>query len=272
MYGAIIGDMVGAPYEFDTKKQPKDLKLWSNNERYTDDTVMTVAVADALMKVSDNASEEEIKQRVIQSMRYFGFEYPHESYGIRFNQWLHSENPRPYNSWGNGAAMRISSVGWLYPTLERTLEVAKWVTEVTHNHEEGIKGAQCIAEAIFLSRSNKICYKDKQHLRNRLMDDFGYDLNRTCDEIRPTYQFNESCQETVPQALIAFFDGNDFEDVLRNAVSLGGDCDTLTCIACAVAEAYYGVPVEFKQEALKRLDYRLTEVLKKFSSEVVKCI
>ena len=269
MIGAIIGDMVGAPYEFETTKQPKNFKIWNGREHFTDDTVMTVAVADALLNISKDADEKTVKDAVVQSMQKWGRKYPYESYGIRFGQWLMLDDPQPYNSWGNGSAMRTSSIGWLYPTLERTLEVAKWVAEVTHNHEEGIKGAQSVSEAIFLARSNMICYKDKEHLKNRLMNDFGYDLNRNCDDIRPTYEFNESCQETVPQAMVAFFDGTDFEDVLRNAVSLGGDCDTLTCIACSIAEAYYHIPFAMREKAICRLTSDILGVIDKFYDRVL---
>ena len=260
MIGAIIGDVVGSPYEFSPTKQVKDFVLWQNGEHFTDDTVMTVAVADALSSLLTNVNEVDCKESVIHSMRFWANEYPLCIYGRAFTNWLISPNPQPYRSYGNGAVMRISSVGWLYPTLERTLEVAKWVTEISHNHEEAIRGAQCIAEAIFLLRTGM----SKEDLRKRLITDFGYDLSRTCDEIRPTYEFDMSCQGTVPQALAAFFEGHSFEDILRTAVSLGGDCDTLTCVACALAEVCYPIPKDIEREVLKRLPDSIKSVLNKY--------
>ncbi len=263
MYGAIIGDMVGSPYEFDQGRKVKDFgPLFIKRSVFTDDSVMTIAVAEALMDVGPEAAEEKIKSAVVKSMQKWGRKYPDAGYGGRFIGWLAEKDPKPYGSWGNGSAMRVSSVGWLYDSIERAREVAKWTAEVTHNHPEGIKGAEATASAIFLARKGR----SKDEIREYIIKEFGYDLSRTCDEIRPTYHHVESCQETVPEAVTAFLEGKDFEDVIRTAVSLGGDCDTLTCIAGGIAEAVYGVPENFKTECKKRLPKNMLEVLTNFSS------
>ena len=177
-----------------------------------------------------------------------------------FAQWLHMKNPQPYGSYGNGSAMRVAAAGWLYDTLEETWKTARLTAEVTHNHEEGIKGAECVASVIFLARTGKT----KEMIREFVTSVFGYDLSRTCDEIRPTYRHIESCQATVPEAITAFLEGESFEDVIRTAVSLGGDCDTLACIAGSMAEAFYGVPEELKTECRKRIEPEMLEVLYRF--------
>jgi len=262
MYGAILGDMVGAPYEFDRGAKSKDFPMWIESSQKTDDTVMTLAVANALLDTRYK-SNEEIKDAVIKSMQHFGKLYPWESYGMRFMGWLNKSNPEPYNSYGNGSAMRVSSAGWLFNTIDKTREVARLTAEVTHNHPEGIKGAESVASVIFLARTGH----SKDEIRPYVIDNFKYDLSKTCDEIRPTYHHVESCQETVPQAMTAFFEGVDFEDVIRNAVSLGGDCDTLTCIAGSMAEAYYPIPEDMKQEVRNRLPEDLLAVLDRFLDE-----
>lgn len=260
MYGAILGDMIGAPYEFDRGNKSKDFEVFNPQVHFTDDSVMTVAVADGLMKAGLDADEATIKREVIRSMKEWGRKYPSAGYGGRFIRWLLSSDDSPYNSWGNGSAMRVSSVGWLYNSIERTREVARWTAEVTHNHLEGIKGAECTASAIFFSRNGI----SKEGICVYTTEEFHYDLSRNLDEIRPYYHHVESCQETVPEAMTAFFEGEDYEDVIRNAVSLGGDCDTLTCIASAVAESYYGIPDEFKVECEKRLPDDMLAVVKRF--------
>lgn len=262
MYGAILGDMVGAPYEFDMGNKSKDFPMWIDSSRKTDDTVMTLAVADALLDTRYK-SNEEIKDAVIKYMQGLGELYPWEGYGTRFSWWLKKDNPEPYGSFGNGSAMRVSSAGWLFNTIEKTREVARLTAEVTHNHPEGIKGAESVASVIFLARNGY----DKTYIKKYVIDCFGYDLSKTCDEIRPTYHHVESCQETVPQAMTAFFEGVDFEDVIRNAISLGGDCDTLTCIAGSMAEAYYPIPEDMKQEVRKRLPEDLLAILDRFLNE-----
>lgn len=258
MIGAILGDMVGSPYEFDQGEKRKDFgPLFIEESQFTDDSVMTIAVAEGLMNAGRDADSDTIKKEVIKSMKAWGRKYPYAGYGGRFVWWLQLEDDSPYGSWGNGSAMRVSSVGWMYDTLERTREVARLTAEVTHNHPEGIKGAEATASAIFMARQ----HKSKEEIKKYIVDEFGYNLSRTLEEIRPDYHHVESCQETVPEAITAFLEGNDFEDVVRNAVSLGGDCDTLTCIASGIAEAYYGVPEEFKEECQKRLPDDARKVL-----------
>lgn len=257
MIGAILGDIIGSPYEFDQGNKTKDFPLFSRNSQFTDDTVMTVAVAQALLSIDQDADTETIRQAITVSMQKWGWEYPWAGYGSRFRYWLLADNPQPYNSWGNGSAMRVSSVGWMYDSLERTLEVAKATAEVSHNHPEGIKGAQATAAAIYLARNGS----GKESIRKYITESFGYDLTRTCDEIRPDYYHVESCQETVPEAITAFLEGKSFEDVIRTAVSLGGDCDTLTCIAGSIAEAFYGIPEELDIECQKRIPQEMLSVL-----------
>lgn len=261
MYGAILGDMIGAPYEFDQGDKSKEFPLFIPASEFTDDSVMTLAVAEALMDTKDG-DDDTIRAAVIRSMQKWGQKYPYAGYGGNFSGWLHSKDPQPYGSFGNGSAMRVSSVGWLYSTLERTRHVARLTAEVTHNHPEGIKGAEATACIIFLARQG--CTKDE--IREFIVQEIGYNLSRTCDDIRPTYHHVESCQETVPEAITAFLEGTFFEDVIRTAVSLGGDCDTLTCIAGSMAEAYYGVPTELKEECRKRLSKDLLEILDRFDS------
>ena len=246
MYGAILGDIIGSPYEFDRGNKTKDFPLFTKASTYTDDSVMTVAVLEALLSASEKGlldDELSTKELLIQSMKKWGRKYPWAGYGQRFFRWLASESEEPYNSYGNGAAMRVSSVGWLFTNLETTRKVAKWTAEVTHNHSEGIKGAESVAAAIYMARKAK----SKGEIKNYIINEFGYNLSRTCDEIRPGYYHVETCQKTVPEAVTAFLEGESFEDVIRTAVSLGGDCDTLTCIAGSIAEAYYGVPEELKK-------------------------
>ena len=182
-----------------------------------------------------------------------------------FHHWLKAQNPAPYNSFGNGSAMRVSSAGWLFSTLEETRRMARLTAEVTHNHPEGVKGAEAVASAVFLARTGS----GKEEIRQYITREFGYDLSRTCDEIRPGYRFSATCQKTVPEAVTAFLEGTSFEDVIRTAVSLGGDCDTLTCIAGSIAEAFYGVPIHLEAECKARLPEDMREVLRRF--ELARC-
>lgn len=263
MYGAIIGDMVGSPFEFDRGNKIKEFELFSSESEFTDDTVMTIAVAEALLEAGKAGRLDTIKALVVKSMQKWGKKYPYAGYGGRFRGWLQAENPQPYNSYGNGSAMRVSVAGWLYDSLERTREVARATAEVTHNHPEGIKGAEATAAAIFMARNGRT----KAEIKQYIVEEFRYDLSKTCDEIRPGYYHVESCQGTVPEAITAFLEGKDFEDVIRTAVSLGGDCDTLTAIAGSIAEAYYGVPEEMKEEARRRLPGEFVEVLNSFTEK-----
>ena len=260
MYGAILGDIIGSPYEFDMGDKAKDFPLFSEDSFFTDDTVMTIAVAEAFLDAPDD--EDAIRHRLIQSMQKWGHRYPGAGYGVRFSRWLDSKDPRPYNSWGNGSAMRVSAVAWLYNDLDTVRRMARLSADVTHNHPEGIKGAEATASAIFLARTG--C--SKAEIKAYIENEFCYDLSRTCDEIRPTYYHVESCQETVPEAITAFLEGESFEDVIRTAVSLGGDCDTLTCIAGSIAESYYGISDELKAQCHTQLDPELLEVLARFQA------
>ena len=258
MYGAILGDIIGSPYEFDMGDKTKDFPLFKKDSMFTDDSVMTIAVAEALL--CDTRDPERIKTRLVNSMKRWGRKLPDAGYGGMFYRWLFEDDPQPYGSFGNGSAMRVASAGWLYDTLEETRKMAGLTAEVTHNHPEGIKGAECVASVIWLARNGK----SKQEIREYVIREFGYDLSRTCDEIRPGYYHVESCQQTVPEAVTAFLEGESFEDVIRTAVSLGGDCDTLTCIAGSMAEAFYGVPEELKKECRKRIMPEMREVLDRF--------
>ena len=260
MIGAILGDMIGAPYEFDMGNKTKGFPLFSSGTEFTDDTVMTIAVAEALLDTLGK-SDEIIIEALVQSMQKWGRKYPNAGYGCMFSQWLITPDPQPYGSYGNGSAMRVSSVGWLFDDIETTRHIAALTASVTHNHPEGIKGAQATASAIFLA----ITGSSKAEIKSYIEKEFGYDLSRTCDEIRPTYHHVETCQETVPEAITAFLEGTDFEDVIRTTVSLGGDCDTLTCIAGGMAEAYYGVPADMEEKCRERITKDIAEVLERFN-------
>lgn len=259
MYGALLGDMIGAPYEFDRGNKSKEFPLFCENSRFTDDSVMTIAVAEALLD-SRFLDDDSIRAALIKSMRKWGKKYPDAGYGRKFLCWLREKDPKPYGSCGNGSAMRVSAAGWLFDTLEETREKARLTAEVTHDHPEGIKGAEATSGAIFLARTGR----SKEEIRDYIVQEFGYDLSRTCDQIRPSYYHNESCQKTVPEAITAFLEGTDFEDVIRTAVSLGGDCDTLTCIAGSIAEAFYGVPAILKAECKRRLPEDMAYILGRF--------
>lgn len=267
MFGAILGDIIGAPYEFDRGGKTKDFPLFKEDSQFTDDSVMTAAVAEALMD-TPGGTDDGIRAALIKSMQKWGRRYPDANYGARFSRWLWAEEPKPYFSCGNGSAMRVSAAGWLGDTLEEVRRLARLSSEVTHDHPEGIKGAEAVASAIFLARTGR----SKAEIKDFIVNEFGYDLSRTCDEIRPAYHHVETCQQTVPEALTAFFEGESFEDVIRTAVSLGGDCDTLTCIAGSVAEAFYGVPRELVKAAEERLDEALLGVERRLYGTIAKSI
>jgi ADP-ribosylglycohydrolase len=253
MIGAIAGDIIGSVYEHRPIKN-KDFPLFDQGCRFTDDTVLTVAIADAILKGWS------YREALID----IGRRYPQAGYGRAFYHWLHSEDPQPYNSWGNGSAMRVSPVGFAFSSQEDVLLQAKKTAEVSHSHPEGIKGAQATALAIFQARMGF----GKEQIRAHISKAFNYDLNRTVDEIRPTYSFDISCQGTVPEAIIAFLDSVSYEDAIRNAVSLGGDSDTQACITGGIAEAYYGgVPGNIRKQALDRLPSDLFEIIDNFCQE-----
>src|SRR3990172_9337297 len=239
MIGAIAGDIIGSVYERRPIKT-KDFPLFDCRCRFTDDTVLTVAIADAILTGGS----------YLRSVLEIGRCYPDAGYSGTFRRWLFSENPEPYNSWGNGAAMRVSPVGFAFSTENEVLKQAAETAQISHNHPEGIKGAQATALAVFLGRTS--C--DKQQIRQEITGRFGYDLNRTVEEVRPTYSFDVSCQGTVPEAIVAFLDSISYEDAVRNAVSLGGDSDTLACITGGIAEAFYGgVPDDIRQKVRESL-------------------
>ena len=261
MYGAILGDIIGSPFEFDRGDKTKDFKLFSRRSHFTDDSVMTLAVCEALLKVGQDVTVKEIEDAVISSMQSWGRRYPHAGYGGYFRRWLTARHPEPYNSYGNGSAMRVSAAGWLYDSLEKTRVVAKATANVTHNHPEGIKGAEATASAIFMARNGS----SKEEIKKYIENEFHYDLNRTLNEIRPGYHMDETCQKTVPEAIIAFLEAKDFEDAIRNAVSLGGDTDTLGAITGSIAEAYYGIPEWLITECRKRINKDMRIVLDDFN-------
>lgn len=278
MFGAIVGDIVGSVYEWHNIKT-KEFPLFRDDCFFTDDTVMTCAVADALM----NGGE---RDHLIDSMKKYGRMYPDAGYGGRFSHWLASDTREPYNSFGNGSAMRVSPCAWvmncgftartgLWPSNGR--ERAQLSAEVTHNHPEGIKGALAVADAIFMCRfyfgGHSMEYQApinddpeeiKRRIKNHIEEEYGYDLSRKLDDIRPGYQFDETCQGSVPEAIIAFLESTDFEDAIRNAISIGGDSDTIAAITGSIAEAAYGIPDWIKEKAYSYLDEPLKDVLRRW--------
>ncbi|MBQ9434458.1 MAG: ADP-ribosylglycohydrolase family protein [Synergistaceae bacterium] len=264
MLGAIVGDVVGSPFEFDRNRKTahsRDYPLVSELSYVTDDSILTLAVARGIMQAiptrGQDVSDADFEKGIAESMRLLGNKYPHAGYGVRFMHWLMYNKPQPYNSCGNGSAMRVSPVAWAFESLEEVEHFAEVSAAISHNHPEGIKGAQATAGSIFLARTGH----SKQEIRDYVVRRYGYDLSRTLDEIRPTYHHVETCQETVPEAITAFLEGKDFEDVTRGAVSLSGDSDTLTAIACSIAEGYYGIPEEICEMVMPKLDDYLTDLL-----------
>ena len=261
MYGAILGDIIGSPFEFDRGDKTKEFDLFTKGCDFTDDSVMTIAVGEALLAVGTEATVKKIEETVVTIMQDWGKRYPYAGYGGRFRYWLRERNPKPYGSYGNGSAMRVSAVGWLYDSLERTREVARATANVTHNHPEGIKGAEATASAIYMARNES----SKEEIKEYIEREFHYNLDRTLDEIRPGYHMDETCQRTVPEAIIAFLESKDFEDAIRNAVSLGGDTDTLGAITGSIAEAFYGISAVLIAECRSRIDEGLmTDILDEF--------
>ena len=257
MIGAIIGDVVGSRFEFHNYLD-KDFEFYNRSCRFTDDTVMTCAIAQALMDSKPDYSD--LSEKAVEAMQLIGRRYPNCGYGARFINWMFSNNPQPYNSYGNGSAMRVSPVGFAARDIEEAKMLARKVTCVSHNHPEGMKGAEATAVAITMARQGE----SKDEIR-RVMEDY-YDLDVTVDEYREHWKGHgrEICQVSLPQALVCFFEGEDFEDVIRNCISIGGDSDTIAAIAGGIAEAYYGVPEELVKGARKYLDKRLLKVLDEF--------
>lgn len=272
MLGAIIGDIVGSVYEYENHKST-EFEFFDEECEFTDDTVLTVAVADWLL--SDKAcAEVELQKKLVD----YAKNYIESGYGLHFLMWiLHPKKEvgedgspievrRPYDSYGNGSAMRCSAVGWMFDTLEETERVAAISASVTHNHPEGVKGAQATAAAIFMARSGS----SKEEIRSYIESKYGYGLNCTCDEIRPIYEYDVTCQGTVPEAIIAFLESTDYESAIRLGVSLGGDTDTLCCITGGIAEAYYKhIPKEMAEKALSYLPEGFVRVLQKMKEETV---
>lgn len=259
LYGAIFGDIVGSLYEWDNIKT-KDFELFDEDSFFTDDTVMSIAVACALNECRGNY--DTLSQIATGFMQMLGMRYFDAGYGFNFKQWLCSENPQPYNSFGNGAAMRISAVAYFAKSLQEVKELSYKITSVSHNHPEGIKGAEATAVAIFMALQGK----SKEEIKEYIVKNY-YPIDFTLDDIRPTYEFNETCQETVPQALEAFFEAENFEDAIRNAISIGGDSDTIAAICGSIAEAYYGVPEDVKKFTQEKLDNNLREKLIKIEKK-----
>jgi len=250
MLGAIAGDIIGSVHEFNSTKSV-DFDLFVPGSKFTDDTVLAVAVADCLMNGLD----------YVDAFHEYFVAYPSAGYGLRFFHWASQGRRDPYNSYGNGSAMRVPAVGYAFDTLEQVLAEAARSAQVTHNHREGIKGAQATAAAVFMARRGE----SKRGIRDFLERRFGYDLSGSLEVIRPGYEFDETCQGTVPAAMMAFFESTDYEDAVRKAVSLGGDADTLGCITGAVAEAHFGgVPPHIAKQALEALDDRLRRVVTAF--------
>ena len=250
MIGAVVGDIIGSVHEFLAPKHV-EFPLFDDRVTFTDDTVLSIAVADCILSGAS----------YIDKFHEYAKSYPNRCYGAGFWQWIEKGSREPYNSWGNGSAMRVSPVGFAQDDLDSVLAEAQRSAEVTHDHPEGIKGAQATAAAIHLALRGKT----KGQIRESIQAMFGYDLSRSVEEIRPTYEFNESCEGTVPEAIIAFLDSDDYESAVRLAISLGGDADTLACITGGIAEAYYGgVPAEIAERGLDKLDDRLRDVVDRF--------
>lgn len=264
MYGAIIGDIAGSVFEFDSTKS-KGFELFGEGCRVTDDSVMTVAVADALLGLGGDETDDEIMAAVSASLKKWGRKYPHAGYGGRFKQWLMSEDSSPYGSFGNGSAMRVSPAAWLYDDIKESIKVAGLTAAVTHDHPEGLKGAKAVTCAIHLARYGA----PKKRIRQGVENYFGYDLHKACRDIRKDYEFDVSCQGSVPEAIIAFLDGTDYEDVIREAIALGGDADTQAAIAGSIAEAFYEVPDELIEQAKRFIPEDMQAVIDRFYERIL---
>ena len=252
LFGSVIGDVIGSVFEWNNVKST-DFDLFCDKSDFTDDTVMSIAVADCLINGKDNTN----------TYQEYGWKYPYRGYGGYFNEWINLEEPKPYNSWGNGSAMRASACGCFHDTLEITLAEAKKSAMPTHNHPEGIKGAQATAAAIFLARIGA----SKEEIKKYIQDTFRYDLERKIKDIREVYEFDESCQGTVPEAITAFIESTDFENAIRLAISIGGDSDTIACITGGIALAYYKeLPSEIAKKTWSLLPDEFKKIITHFNS------
>ncbi len=255
MFGAIAGDMIGSVYERHSVKTT-DFPLFHQHSQFTDDTVLTISAAYAILNQTDYGK----------SFKFFGRKYPDAGYGGAFFKWIFEPEIMPYNSWGNGSAMRVSPIGFAFSTVETVLAEARKSAEVSHNHPEGIKGAQAVALAVFMARTGE----SKENIREEISQRFNYNLKRTVDEIRPDYRFDVSCQGSVPEAVIAFLDADSYEDAVRKAVSLGGDSDTQACIAGGIAQAFYKeIPTWIAAQVRKRLPQEFLEIIAAFNKKYV---
>ena len=277
MYGAIIGDIAGSTFERKPTKK-KDFELFRWRSRVTDDSVMTVAIAEALLDADGDVTREagddsgekadgdddQLRVAFAQSMKKWGRKYPGAGYGSRFFTWLKLDDMEAYNSFGNGSAMRVSPCGWMADNLDEVRRLARISSITTHDHPEGIKGAESVAAAIFMARTGR----SKAEIKEYIEKEFGYDLDRTCDEIRPGYAFDVTCQGSVPESIICFLDGEDYEDTIRNAVSLGGDSDTQAAIAGSIAEAFYGIPNQLIEKAKEFIPADIQEVVDRFYQRI----
>jgi ADP-ribosylglycohydrolase len=261
MLGAIIGDIVGSRFEFNNYKA-KDFEFFHPKCFFTDDTIMSLAIAKSLLLCKSDYSD--LSDKAISYMQEIGRPYPNCGYGGRFYHWMYSDKPKSYGSFGNGSAMRVSACGIVAQSLDEAIELSKKVTIITHDHPEGIKGAEAVAVAIYFAKTGSSIEFIKSYIQK-----LYYPMNFTIDEIRPNYCFNESCQGSVPQALEAFFEAKDFEDAIRNAVSIGGDSDTLAAITGGIAEAYFGIPNNLRDKAKAYLDDKLLHILNKFEDKFV---
>jgi ADP-ribosylglycohydrolase len=254
--GAIAGDIIGSVYEHNQIKT-KDFELFNGKSQFTDDTVMTLAISKWL------CADKDSKDVLIRNLKYFGNLYPNAGYGGRFMNWLAQESPEPYGSWGNGSAMRVSPCAWVADSLEEAQDLARTSAIVTHDHPEGIKGALATSDAIYLARVGASKDEIREHIEVR----YDYDLSFTVDEIRPEYSFEISCQKSVPESIVCFLDAKNFEDTIRNAISLGGDADTMAAIAGSIASAYWDVSKNIAYKSIYRLDYTLLNVFIDFEEK-----
>lgn len=261
MLGAILGDIIGSPYEFGSRKS-KEFSLFTCGSRVTDDSLMTIAVGCACVN-ADLCDEEDFKQKVAYYMRLIGRQYRDAGYGGKFYKWLIDSSMGPYKSYGNGSGMRVSPVAYAGNTLEEVEKLAKWSAEVTHNSMDGVSGAQAIAGSIYLARTGK----SKEEIREYVSKNF-YNLDFTLDYIRPFYSFDVTCKGSVPHAIVAFLEAESFEDAIRNAISLGGDCDTIGAMTGAIAEAYFGIPDDLQEKAFEYMDEQIQEYYYEYADEL----